>query len=96
MRLHHPLVYEVEFDVPGQHREAYDTWLDVEVIHWITHDAVAEFRVYHNDQGLSPETKLVFEFESIETWTEFVSSDEHDRATAQLETLTDRLRATLW
>lgn len=91
-----PQVYEIEFEVPGQRREAYHAWIEADAIQWIAHDAVAGFEVYHNERGPDPELKFVFEFESLGEWERFVDSDEHDRATDRLETFTDGLNATLW
>ncbi|WP_135821977.1 hypothetical protein [Halostella litorea] len=89
-------VYEVQFDVPGQCREAYDAWLEADALRWVTHYTVAGFEVFHNEQGLSPETKLVFEFESLREWARFAGSDTHRAAIDRLESLTEHLDATLW
>lgn len=91
-----PYVYEIEFDVCGDCREKYEEWLAAEAIEWIVHESVAGFESYHNEPGMSPETKLIFEFESFEEWAEFVTSTEHDARTDSLESGTEQLNATLW
>ena len=91
-----PHRYEITFDVLGQRRDEYERWLETHAIDWLAHETVAEFEMYHNDQGLSPELKFAFGFDSLQAWAAFVSSDEHEAATETLETVTERLDGQLW
>lgn len=88
--------YEIVFDVPGRHREAFERWLSSSAIEWLNHAEVASFDVFQNDTGLSPEIKFVFGFESVQDWTGFVNSDEHEAAMHRLEMLVDNREAVLW
>ena len=89
-------VYEIEFDVAGSQREAFESWLSTEIVKWAGHEAVASFEVFANDQGLSPETKLVFEFETLGDWVEFVDSEVHADAIDRLNGFTETRNAVLW
>lgn len=91
-----PCIYEITFDVPGQRRDQYYSWLETDAVDWFAHESVEEFEVYHNDQGLSPGVKFVFRFDSLRAWATFVGSDEHATATEALETFTERLDGQLW
>ncbi|MFW6435850.1 MAG: hypothetical protein ACOCY1_05655 [Halovenus sp.] len=91
-----PYEYEVAFDVSGGRREDYDEWRRTGALQWLAHEDVAEFAVYHNDQGLSPSVKFVFAFESLRAWASFVVSDEHEAAVDSLRTLTEQLDGMLW
>ena len=89
-------VYEIEFDVPARHREGFEDWLSEEVVEWVSHEAVEYFEVFQNDQGLSPEVKFVFGFETLQDWATFVNSDAHDVAIQRLSTLVENREAVLW
>lgn len=89
-------VYEIEFDVAGSQREAFESWLSTEVVEWVGHEAVASFEVFTNDQGLSPESKFVFKFETLRDWVEFVDSDAHENAIDRLNGFTETRNAVLW
>jgi len=88
--------YEIELDVAGSHREAFESWLSTDVIDWVSHEAIASFEVFTNDQGLSPESKFVFEFETLEDWARFADSDVHEEAVESLNGFTETRNAVLW
>lgn len=88
--------YEILFDVPSRHREAFEQWLSSDAIAWLNNDRVHSFDVFQNDTGLSPEVKFVFGFETVQDWVGFVNSDEHEAATHRLEALVDNRKAVLW
>jgi antibiotic biosynthesis monooxygenase (ABM) superfamily enzyme len=88
--------YEIEFDVPGRHREAFEEWLSTDAVAWLNHDSAASFDVFQNDTGLSPEVKFVFGFETLDDWAAFVNSNEHQAAMARFETFADNREAVLW
>ncbi|MEF8843785.1 MAG: hypothetical protein V5A62_19540 [Haloarculaceae archaeon] len=88
--------YEIEFDVPGRRRDAFEEWLSADAVAWLNHDSVATFDVFQNDTGLSPELKFVFGFETLEDWAAFVGSDEHEAAMERFETFADNREAVLW
>jgi len=89
-------IYEIEFDIPACHREAFEEWLSTEVVGWVNHEAIRYFEVFRNDQGLSPEVKFVFGFETLEQWATFVGSDAHDAAIDSLSQLAENREAVLW
>ncbi len=91
-----PYSYEIEFDVIGDRREAYDRWVAKNGMPWITHETVAAFDVWQNDKGLSPEVKFQFGFRTLDAWTRFVDSRCHVVATEGLRRLVTGLEATLW
>ncbi|MEF8824991.1 MAG: hypothetical protein V5A18_01035 [Haloarculaceae archaeon] len=88
--------YEIRFDVPGRHREAFEEWLSTDAVSWLNHDSVVSFDVFQNDTGLSPEVKFVFGFETLDDWASFVGSDEHEAAKERFETVADNREAVLW
>lgn len=88
--------YEIQFDVPARQREAFERWLSTDAVTWFNHSGVASFEVFQNDTGLSPELKFIFGFETLEDWTAFVNSLEHEAAMQRFETLTDNREAILW
>lgn len=91
-----PHVYEIEFDVLEQRREEYAAWLETDSLDWFAHSAIGGFEVYHNTQNLSPRIRLVFEFDSLQEWSDFVVSDEHRTTMDHLRHFTTGLDATLW
>lgn len=89
-------VYEIEFDVSGHYRDDFESWLSEEVVEWVSHESVASFEVFTNDQGLSPESKFVFEFETLKDWARFADSDAHENAVKRLNGFTETRNAVLW
>lgn len=89
-------VYEIEFDVPGRHREAFEDWLSDDIVEWVSHETVAAFEVFQNDTTLSPEVKFVFEFETLEDWRTFLESDVQEDAIYCLKRLAENREAVLW
>jgi quinol monooxygenase YgiN len=89
-------IYEIEFDIPACHREAFEEWLSTEVVGWVNHEAIRYFEVFRNDQGLSPEVKFVFGFETMADWATFADSDEHEAAVERLGELVENRDAVLW
>lgn len=89
--------YEIRFNVPGQLREKYEEWIKTEAfIDWITYKTVSGFEVYYNDQGMSPESKFVFRFNSLEDWATFIGSEIHNTMIKSLKTFTEMLEGQLW
>ncbi|WP_171006635.1 hypothetical protein [Halalkalirubrum salinum] len=91
-----PYNYEIEFDVIGTCRQAYEQWLAENSMEWFTHEAVATFDVWKNDKGMSPEMKFIFGFESLEAWAQFVNSECHLAAKDKLKQVVTELNGTLW
>jgi hypothetical protein len=91
-----PNHYEIEFDVAGYQRDAFEEWLSDGAVAWLSHDRVASFDVFQNDTGLSPAVKFVFGFETLKDWAAFVNSDEHEAAMERFETFADDREAILW
>ncbi len=88
--------YEIEFDVMGSCRERYDSWLSEQSLEWVSHPTVTTFDVQYNTNGLSPEVKFTFGFQSLEQWTTFVDSEIHEAAKETLRSVTTQLNGTLW
>jgi len=91
-----PYTYEIEFDVLGGCREAYEQWLAENSMEWITHKSVTTFDVWENDKGMSPEVKFLFGFASLQSWATFVNSECHMAAKDGLKQLVTDLNGTLW
>lgn len=91
-----PYTYEIEFDVLGGCRDAYEQWLAENSMEWITHEAVTTFDVWENDKGMSPEVKFMFGFTSLQSWVTFVNSECHRAAKDGLKQLVTDLNGTLW
>lgn len=89
-------MYEIEFDIIGACRAAYEQWLAENSMEWVTYETVASFEVWHNDKGMSPEAKFVFGFETLEQWASFVNSETHMEAKDALRQVVTGLNANLW
>lgn len=88
--------YEIEFDVMGPCRNEYETWLARNSLEWVNHETVASFAVRYNNNGFSPEVKLLFGFTSLKKWAQFVTSDEHNAAIEALRAVVTGLNGALW
>lgn len=88
--------YEIRFDVVGACREEYERWLAENSLRWVSHEAVTSFQIWHNSEGVSPEVRLVFDFQSIGKWDSFVNSNVHKAAKEALREVTVGLDTQLW
>ena len=88
--------YEIEFDIVRSSRAAYERWLSRNTIQWVSHQAVGSFTVQHNRNGLSPEIRFRFGFQSLEEWSRFIESEVHTKATQTLHEVSTGLSGTLW
>ena len=91
-----PYTYEIEFDIHQSSRAAYEQWLSERAVQWVSHQAVYSFAVEQNRDGLSPEMKLRFGFQSVDRWSAFIESDIHQEATETLREVSAELSGTLW
>lgn len=88
--------YDLEYDVPGVTRAAYEDWLEEATVIWGMDERVTAFFHQVNDTGLDPGERFVFEFESLRAWAAFVEGDGHRENVDRLRGLVSGLRATLW
>lgn len=88
--------YDLEYAVPGEAREAYETWLEDASVTWGMDDRITTFFHQVNDTGFDPGERFVFEFDSLRDWASFVEDDEHQDNVDRLRGLVTDLRATLW
>ena len=88
--------YDLEFTIPGQHREAFEEWRPQATCRWGLDDNVVWFDEQHNDTGIGPECRYVFGFESLQAWAGFVEGTAHSENMESLQELADTVRATLW
>jgi hypothetical protein len=89
-------IYEIEFEVPGQHREAYDVWLEADALEWIAFETVDGFEVHRNPRQSPPWIRFVFEFDSLRRWVKFFESAETERTMDALNAVSTDLQKTLW
>lgn len=88
--------YDVEFAIPGQRREPFEEWRPTATCRWGLDHRVVSFEERHNDTGIGPETRFVFEFETLEDWAGFVEGRAHSENMETLRALASTVRATLW
>ncbi|MGM0372612.1 MAG: hypothetical protein ACQEQJ_08955 [Halobacteriota archaeon] len=88
--------YDLEYDVPGGKREAYEAWLAEATVTWGMDERVTAFFHQVNDTSLDPGERFVFEFDSLRDWAAFVEGAGHRKNVDRLRGLVTGLRATLW
>lgn len=88
--------YDVEFAIPGQRRDRFDEWCPMATCRWGLDHRVVSFEEQHNDTALGPETRFVFEFETLKDWAGFVEGQAHSENMETLRELAGTVRATLW
>jgi len=88
--------YEIEFDIVRSSRAEYEHWLERNAIPWVAHQAVTQFSVQHNRNGVTPVIRIRFGFQSLEQWSTFIESDVHTNATQALKEVSTGVSGTLW